>query len=135
MLVDAWVNQDHLFDSHDPLTLKFDVSLQSECSDAWKLPRSWTVFNVPHAIVSDAYDQALDAAMQDNVFDFQNPDWTFDEAIQSWSHVAEQAVSHAIARHHAIDSRDNHTILSLLLSKVGGSWLPRLNKFGLDPKA
>ena len=59
LLVDAWVNSDHLFDSHDPLTLKFDVSIKNDCSDTWKLPRSWTLFNVPHAIVSDAYDQAI----------------------------------------------------------------------------
>ena len=103
LLVDAWVNSDHLFDSHDPLTLKFDVSIRNDYTDTWKLPRSWTLFNVPHAIVSDAYDQAMDEAMQDNLFDYRNPDWTFDEAIQSWSHVAEKAVSNAIARHHAID--------------------------------
>ena len=103
LLVDAWVNSDHLFDSHDPLTLKFDVSIRNDYTDTWKLPRSWTLFNVPHAIVSDAYDQAMDEAMQDNLFEYRNPDWTFDEAIQLWSHVAEKAVSNAIARHHAID--------------------------------
>ena len=103
LLTDAWVNQESLFDSHDPLTLRFDSKCVTSCSEDWISPKPWSLLNVPKVIIADAFDQAADQAESQDVFKFHDPQWTFDEAIQAWSQVAEQAVSNAVSRHNRID--------------------------------
>ena len=104
LLIDAWVSQDKLFDSHDPLTLKFSTHGQSFDFEEWRRPKSWTFFDIPRPILVDAFDQAADKAVMQDKFRFQDSSWTFDEAVLAWSELAENAVSNAISRHHAIDN-------------------------------
>ena len=89
LLIDAWVSQDKLFDSHDPLTLKFSTHGQSFDFEEWRRPKSWTFFDIPRPILVDAFDQAADKAVMQDKFRFQDPSWTFDEAVLAWSELAE----------------------------------------------
>ena len=102
---DAWVERDHAFHLHDPLTVELNIPESIVYSNLWKNPRSWHEFDLSPIVVSECYDKVIKNQVfhEDNVTPV-SMDEQFDASLQRWAQQVEEAISMAIAYQHESDA-------------------------------
>lgn len=95
------VKQEHLFDSHAPLFIDFDLTIEEEQTFGWRIPQSWAPLKPKKTFIEENYANTFNRFFKE-IPEFCSVD-EGDEYLLKWSKAVEHAVSLSLKQQYLLD--------------------------------
>ena len=101
MIQGMHVKEEHLFDSHTPLFIDFDLLVEKEHTFSWNIPQSWAPLNPKKEFIDENYMNSFHRFFAE-IPSFETVE-EGDKYLLKWSKAVEHAVSMSLKQQHLLD--------------------------------